>query len=97
MKIRRYMAKNTQEAILTLKMDLGSEALILNTKKVKKKGFLGLFSKPMIEVLAAVDEYDEQKRERDMSKAPERQSYNNSEDKTNFVEKEEKIANLRIK
>ncbi|NLK86668.1 MAG: flagellar biosynthesis protein FlhF [Clostridiaceae bacterium] len=97
MKIRRYMAKNTQEAILKVKMDLGSEALILNTKKVKKKGFLGLFSKPMIEVLAAVDEYDEQKRERDMSKAPERQSYNNSEDKTNFVEKEEKIANLENK
>mgnify|MGYP003775437735 CR=1 FL=1 len=58
MKIRRYMAKNTQEAILKVKMDLGSEALILNTRKVRKKGLLGLFSKPMTEVLAAVDEYN---------------------------------------
>lgn len=57
MKIRRYVAKNTQEAILKVKMDLGSEALILNTRKVRKKGLLGLFSKPMTEVLAAVDEY----------------------------------------
>ena len=33
MKIRRYIASNTQEAILKVKMDLGNEALILNTKK----------------------------------------------------------------
>lgn len=58
MKIRRYVAKNTQEAILKVKMDLGSEALILNTRKVRKKGLLGLFSKPMTEVLAAIDEYN---------------------------------------
>ena len=36
MKIRRYVAKNTQEAILKVKMDLGSEALILNTRKGRK-------------------------------------------------------------
>ncbi|HEY8349314.1 MAG TPA: flagellar biosynthesis protein FlhF [Clostridia bacterium] len=58
MKIRRYVAKNTQEAILKVKLDLGSEAIILNTRKVRKKGLLGLFSKPMTEVLAAVDEYN---------------------------------------
>lgn len=57
MKIRRYVAKNTQEAILKVKLDLGSEAIILNTRKVRKKGLAGLFSKPMTEVLAAVDEY----------------------------------------
>lgn len=57
MKIRRYIANNTQEAILKVKMDLGNEAIILNTKKVKKKGILNIFSKPMVEVLAAVDEY----------------------------------------
>lgn len=56
MKIRRYVGKNAQEAILKVKMDLGNEAVILNTRKVKQKGWLNIFSKPMVEVLAAVDE-----------------------------------------
>ena len=34
MKIRRYMASNMQEALLKVKMDLGSDAVILNTRKV---------------------------------------------------------------
>jgi flagellar biosynthesis protein FlhF len=98
MKIRRYIAKNTQEAILKVKMDLGSEALILNTKKVKKKGLFGLFSKPMIEVLAAVDEYNELKQEKEAAKSQEKPSNNNvTIEKTNFDEKEEKIANLENK
>lgn len=56
MKIRRYLGNDNQEAILKVKMDLGNEAIILNTRKVRQKGFFRLFSKPMIEVLAAVDE-----------------------------------------
>jgi flagellar biosynthesis protein FlhF len=98
MKIRRYMAKNTQEAILKVKMDLGSEALILNTRKVKQKGLLGLFAKPMVEVLAAVDEYNGAKTESDAQK-PAGKPANTSEsgDKINFDKKEEKIANLENK
>jgi len=42
--------------MLKVKMDLGSEAVILNTRKVRKKGLAGLFSKPLTEVLAAIDE-----------------------------------------
>jgi flagellar biosynthesis protein FlhF len=55
-KIRRYMGKDAQEAILKVKMDLGKEAIILNTKKVRQKGLMGLFAKPLVEVLAAVDD-----------------------------------------
>lgn len=54
--IRRYTCKDMQEALLKVKMDLGSEAVIMNSRKVKPKGLRGLFSKPMIEVVAAVDE-----------------------------------------
>ncbi|HEX2944696.1 MAG TPA: flagellar biosynthesis protein FlhF [Clostridia bacterium] len=114
MKIRRYLANNTQEAILKVKMDLGNEALILNTRKVRKKGLFGLFSKPMVEVLAAIDEYNVVKTEgetgRAPEKAPERLPEKSSakpqekpvptpgtEDKINFDEKEEKIANLENK
>ena len=50
MKIRRYLGSNTQEAILKVKMDLGNDALILNTRKVRQKGFLKIFAKPMVEI-----------------------------------------------
>ncbi|NLV35171.1 MAG: flagellar biosynthesis protein FlhF [Clostridiaceae bacterium] len=96
MKIRRYIAKNTQEAILKVKMDLGNEALILNTRKVKKKGLIGLFSKPMVEVLAAIDEYDTTKA--DTVKSSERPGVPEiTPEEKKFDEKEEKIANLENK
>ncbi|MDP4093816.1 MAG: flagellar biosynthesis protein FlhF [Bacillota bacterium] len=56
MKIRRYLGKNTQEAILKVKMDLGNDAVILNTRKVRQKGLFNMFAKPMVEVLAAIDD-----------------------------------------
>ncbi|SCL83036.1 flagellar biosynthesis protein FlhF [Sporanaerobacter sp. PP17-6a] len=56
MKIKRYIGENTQEVMGKLKKELGPEAVILNTKTIKKGGFLGLFKKSMVEVVAAVDE-----------------------------------------
>jgi flagellar biosynthetic protein FlhF len=56
MKIRRYTCKDIQEALLKVKMDLGSEAVIINSRKVRRKGLAGLFAKPMIEVVAAIDD-----------------------------------------
>jgi len=88
MKIRRYIANTAQEAILKVKMDLGSEALILNTRKVKKKGLARFFSKPMVEVLAAIDEYNVKGTE---------DNTGNSRNKNNYDEKEDKIANLENK
>jgi len=98
MKIRRYMAKNTQEAILKVKMDLGNEALILNTRKVKQKGLFGLFAKPMVEVLAAIDEYNGTKTEGQVVKPAEKSVISGeSGDKIILDKKEEKIANLENK
>jgi len=56
MKIKRYMGKDMQEVMLKVKFDLGSNAIILNTRKIKQKGFLKFFNRPLVEVLAAVDE-----------------------------------------
>ncbi len=56
MKIRRYTCNNMQEALLKVKMDLGSEAVIMNSRKVRRKGLFGLFRKPLIEVVAAIDD-----------------------------------------
>lgn len=56
MKVKRYIGSNTQEAMYKLKAELGSDALILNTRTVRKKGFLGFFKKPLVEIVAAIDE-----------------------------------------
>jgi flagellar biosynthesis protein FlhF len=98
MKIRRYLAKDNQEAILKVKMDLGSDAVILNTRKVKKKGIVGLFSKPMVEVLAAIDEYNKSQTD-DKAQAAGYKYDNGPEkiDQINLDEKEEKIAKLENK
>ncbi|MEB3328840.1 MAG: flagellar biosynthesis protein FlhF [Candidatus Sericytochromatia bacterium] len=53
MKIRQYTAPTIQEAILKIKVDLGPNAVILHSKKLKKGGVLGFFSKDVVEVLAA--------------------------------------------
>jgi len=98
MKIRRYMAKNAQEAMLKVKMDLGNEAVILNTRRVKKKGLAGLFSKPLVEVLAAVDEYGSSKTNNETQKTSDKSNnVDKTDDKINFDEKEEKIAKLENK
>ena len=46
MKIRRYTCNNMQEALLKVKMDLGSEAVIMNSRKVRRKGLLGCSESP---------------------------------------------------
>lgn len=44
------------EAMKKVKLELGDNAVILNSKIVYKGGFMGLFRKKMIEVVAAIDE-----------------------------------------
>ncbi|WP_022851727.1 flagellar biosynthesis protein FlhF [Limisalsivibrio acetivorans] len=55
MRIKKYEAYDMAEAMRMIKAELGSEAIILNTRKVVKNSGFGLFSKPVIEVTAAVD------------------------------------------
>ena len=56
MKIKRYVVSHLREAIPLIRQDLGADAVILNTKKVKVGGYLGLFKKQKLEVIAALDE-----------------------------------------
>lgn len=55
MRLKTYTVDNVAEAIPLIKRDLGADALILNTKKVKKGGIFGLFQKDKLEVIAAVE------------------------------------------
>lgn len=53
MKIKKYLVKNMNEAMAKIKLDLGTDAIIISQRKVRQKGFLGFFSPKLIEVTAA--------------------------------------------
>ncbi|MCL2002672.1 MAG: flagellar biosynthesis protein FlhF [Oscillospiraceae bacterium] len=55
MNIKRYVAATMPEAMEQIKRELGRDALILSQRPLRKKGLGGLFSKPMIEVVAAYE------------------------------------------
>ncbi|MCA1927400.1 MAG: flagellar biosynthesis protein FlhF [Calditerrivibrio sp.] len=55
MKIKKYEVYDMKEALTLIKKELGPDAIILSTRKVNKNSNYGIFSKPMIEVTAAVD------------------------------------------
>jgi len=55
MLVKRYHARDMQQAMDTVIKELGSDAVILNSRKVRKKGFKNLFRKPVMEVMVAYD------------------------------------------
>ncbi|MCK8826296.1 flagellar biosynthesis protein FlhF [Natroniella acetigena] len=55
MKIKKYRGENMQEIVAKVKSDLGSDAVILHTRKFKQGGVFGLFAKEMVEVLASTE------------------------------------------
>ncbi|MET0787385.1 MAG: flagellar biosynthesis protein FlhF, partial [Paenisporosarcina sp.] len=58
MKMKKYSADTMTEAMSKVRADLGEDAVILNSKVVYTKGFLGLFKKKTIEVVAGMDKYE---------------------------------------
>jgi len=55
MLVKRYHANDMQQAMDTVIKELGSDAVILNSRKVRKKGLKNLFRKPLLEVMVAYD------------------------------------------
>lgn len=55
MRIRRFEAPSVQEALLQVREELGPEAVILYTKKLRRGGFFGLGGNEVAEVTAGVD------------------------------------------
>ncbi|MEW6540732.1 MAG: flagellar biosynthesis protein FlhF [Bacillota bacterium] len=56
MRIKRYLAQDMSEAMGLIKADLGPEAVIISSRKVRSKGFFGFFRPRRLEVTAALDE-----------------------------------------
>ncbi|HLS20396.1 MAG TPA: flagellar biosynthesis protein FlhF [Bacillota bacterium] len=55
MKIKKITAATMPEAMKQIRTQLGKDAVILQSKEVKSSGFFGLFKKPRVEVIAALD------------------------------------------
>ena len=55
MQVKRYHANDMQQAMDMVIKELGSDAVILNSRKIRKKGLRNLFSKPILEVMVAYD------------------------------------------
>lgn len=55
MKVKKYIVNSLPEAMPIIRKDLGRDAIILNTKEIRMGGFLGLFKKRKMEVIAAVE------------------------------------------
>lgn len=53
--MKKYTAGTMPEAMKLIRKELGDEAVILSSKVVYSKGFVGLFKKKSIEVLAGMD------------------------------------------
>ncbi len=55
MRVKRYVVEDMSKALPHIRADLGSDAVILNSKQVKRSGLMGRFRAPVWEILAAVD------------------------------------------
>ncbi|MEW6754757.1 MAG: flagellar biosynthesis protein FlhF [Candidatus Latescibacterota bacterium] len=56
MKIRKYVARNMPEALQQVRDDLGPNAVILNTRQLRRNNRFNLADEPRVEVTAACDE-----------------------------------------
>ena len=81
--IRNYVVDDMYEAMVKIKHDLGSNAVIVSKRSVRQNGFLGFMKKKLIEVTAATesqDEQDEMIRKIEALKADKKNAYDESVD-----------------
>ena len=81
--IKKYVAKNINEAMTRIKYELGKNALIISQKKVRRKGLKGFFSPKLIEVTAAIENSEQDNKEQNL------QSLTKTEEKLKNKTKEE--------
>lgn len=55
MRVKRYVVNALPEAVTMIRTELGKDAVILDTKEIKVGGFMGMFRKRKMEVIAAVE------------------------------------------
>ena len=61
MKFKVFTANTIQEAMTQVKSELGMDAVILHTRRFNKGGIFGYLGKEMVEVMAAIDDKQQEK------------------------------------
>lgn len=56
MRVRRFVGDNVSETMGKVKRELGSEAIILQTREFRDGGFFGFFGNRKVEITAAIEE-----------------------------------------
>lgn len=64
--IKKFISKTELEATENAKKELGPGVVVMNVRQIKKKGILGLFASPQVEVTVALEE----EKEKQTLKAP---------------------------
>lgn len=62
MKVKRFIGENTKDVMKKVRQELGKEAIILHTRTIKKPKFFGLVKKTEVEVIAALDDLEDKKK-----------------------------------
>lgn len=83
MNVKRYIVTDMSEAMIKIKNELGKDAVILNTRKIKQPGVFGFMKKSLIEVVAAIDE---------SNKKEVKETIDNEELKKAFLEAKAKVT-----
>ncbi|RXZ76943.1 flagellar biosynthesis protein FlhF [Paenibacillaceae bacterium] len=55
MRVKRYVVDAVPDALPLIRSELGKDAVILNTKEIRIGGFLGMFRKKKMEIIAAAE------------------------------------------
>ncbi len=61
MRVKTFTGKTEEEALQKAKAELGNEAVVLNIKKINKKGVFSLFKNLRVEITAAIENNQEEK------------------------------------
>lgn len=70
MRVKRFIGENVAETMGKIKRELGSDAVILQTRQIKEGGFLGFFARTKVEITAAIeDNLDREKIENSRTQA----------------------------
>ena len=56
MKVKKFYGNDNHDVVAKVRDELGSNAVILHQRKVRPKGLLGIFKRPIVEVVAAIED-----------------------------------------
>jgi flagellar biosynthesis protein FlhF len=56
MKVKRYVVSNMKEALQMIKQDLGSDAVIVSSRRIREAGLRGWISPAKLEITAAIEQ-----------------------------------------